>query len=120
MNLLFVDDEPELLAIFSDLFTANGHQVLTASDGLVALDVLHANPVDVLICDLVMPNLGGLDLHARLQRLDLSPIFVFLTGDDDARRTLLAEGHHVVGKPFCFEDLDRVLAQIAACEVQAA
>ncbi len=69
MRILLVDNDLIFLEFASRFFESLGHEVETAKDGLSALDRLHTSAFDVLVTDLVMPNIDGGTL-ARLVRLD--------------------------------------------------
>ena len=58
-KILVVDNHPVMLKFMSNLLEKKGHQVLTALDGLSALDILKTNIPDVIFADLVMPNISG-------------------------------------------------------------
>jgi PAS domain S-box-containing protein len=58
-KILVVDNHPVMLKFMSNLLEKRGHQVLKASDGLSALDILKTNIPDVIFADLVMPNISG-------------------------------------------------------------
>ncbi|MEA2014021.1 MAG: response regulator [Thermodesulfobacteriota bacterium] len=59
MKILVVDNDKLILEFMSDILSKEGHQVLTAGDGLSALDVLRTHTPDVIFTDLVMPNIDG-------------------------------------------------------------
>ncbi len=69
-RILVVEDTELLRRIYQDKLTQDGYSVLTAGDGLEALAVLRANPVDLVLLDLIMPRMGGLDV---LQSLKADP-----------------------------------------------
>ncbi len=58
-KILVVDDNPQMLDLIADLLEDEGHQVLTAKDGLSALDILISFIPDIMFVDLVMPKIGG-------------------------------------------------------------
>lgn len=60
-SVLVVEDTELLRRIYSDKLSQDGYQVLTASDGMEALAVLHANKVDLVLLDLIMPRMSGLE-----------------------------------------------------------
>jgi CheY-like chemotaxis protein len=61
--VLIVEDEPDLMDVAASLFTSMGYDVLTASSGREAIDVLEQRDVDILFTDVVMPNgMDGLEL----------------------------------------------------------
>ncbi|MFV2055189.1 MAG: response regulator [Thiohalomonadales bacterium] len=67
-TLLVVDDEKSIVALASELFTAQGYNVLTAYDGEQALSVIKSQSVDLLLCDVVMPNLNGWQLASLVRK----------------------------------------------------
>lgn len=58
-KILVVDNDPVVLRLMANFLEKKGHQVLTAEDGLFALDVLKTHTPDVIFIDLVMPNISG-------------------------------------------------------------
>ncbi len=58
-KVLVVDNHPLMLKFMSNLLEKHGYEVLTASDGISAIEVLQAAPVDIFFVDLVMPNISG-------------------------------------------------------------
>lgn len=86
-RLLIVDDERELLEVLGAWFANAGYVVHTAADGVEALRLLNEQPFDVVVTDLRMPGLNGLQLLAVAKELDPRMEVVFLTGHgtmDDA------------------------------------
>jgi len=58
-NVLVVDNHPLMLKFMSNLLGKQGYEVLTASDGISAIEVLQTTPIDIFFVDLVMPNISG-------------------------------------------------------------
>lgn len=104
-RLLVVDDDPLVLRSLTRVL-ARDFEVASARNGREALDLVQADgPFDAMLCDLVMPELSGIELHERLVRdaPDLAKRTVFLTGGANARqRTRLAE----VGQPHLEKPVD--------------
>jgi CheY-like chemotaxis protein len=69
-QILVVEDTELLRRIYQDKLASDGYRVLTAGDGLEALAVLRANRVDLVLLDLIMPRMGGLDV---LQSMKADP-----------------------------------------------
>jgi two-component system alkaline phosphatase synthesis response regulator PhoP len=67
-HVLLVDDEPMLLSCLRLYLEEAGYQVTSAGNGTAALDQIHANPPDVLVCDLFMPDMNGLDLCEKVRQ----------------------------------------------------
>ncbi len=82
MKVLAVEDDPTALAILTRALAKLGHDVLTATDGEAALDVLAADPVRVVVSDWLMPGLDGLELCRRVRSRPGSDYvyFILLTG----------------------------------------
>ena len=66
-RVLIVEDEDRLRETLHTLVGDSGYEVISASDGLEALDWLSRVPVDLIVTDLLMPNMGGHDLVARVR-----------------------------------------------------
>ncbi len=58
-KILAVDNDPFILEFLKDILSNEGHEVLTAKDGLYAVDVLEQHTPDIIIVDLIMPNIDG-------------------------------------------------------------
>ena len=89
-TILVVDDEPRLLDSVRRALEAAGYRVLTAGDGVEALGVLEAQPVDLILADVAMPRMNGYQLYERVREDPqwVAIPFVFLTAralDSDVR-----------------------------------
>jgi CheY-like chemotaxis protein len=67
-TILIVEDEPTSLGVFSLALERAGYRVVTAPDGADALAVLETLLPQLILCDVIMPTLGGIELGERLQR----------------------------------------------------
>lgn len=79
-KVLLVDDEIELLEIFSEILEEQGFEVSTAANGLDAYKSIESNRPDVVISDVQMPKMDGITLLEKAQTLPSPPPFIFLTG----------------------------------------
>jgi DNA-binding response OmpR family regulator len=89
-SILVVDDQPDVLDSIGLVLEAAGYRVLTASDGVEALDVLEPQPVDLILADIAMPRMNGYQLYERVRENPqwVAIPFVFLTAralDSDIR-----------------------------------
>src|SRR5947209_17607778 len=82
-RVLVVDDDPQLREALSRALDIDGYDVTTASNGVKALDAISSARPDVMVLDVMMPYVGGLDVCRTLrERKDRLPIAV-LTGRDE-------------------------------------
>lgn len=117
-RILVVDDEPEVAETLGEILKAEGHSVVYAESGRVALEGLAAGAFDLVISDLKMPDLDGPGLYNALreQNPSIAERMVFVTGDTlspAARRFLDGANRPVIEKPFVPEDVRRALARAA-------
>jgi PAS domain S-box-containing protein len=79
VRVLVVDDDLGVCRSLRDLLIAEGCEVLVATDGLRALEVLNRTSVDIVISDVVMPDLDGYDLFMEVRRRGTTPV-ILMTG----------------------------------------
>ena len=106
-RVLVVDDEPQIVRALAINLRARGYEVLTAGDGSEALQRAAAHPPDVVVLDLGLPDLDGVDVIAGLRGWTDVPILV-LTGRSDSTDkvdALDAGADDYVTKPFGMEEL---------------
>lgn len=110
LTILVVDDEPDLLELVAYNLRQAGHEVLTASDGVRALEMVRARAPDVIVLDVMMPGLSGLEVARRLrsQTGTASIPIVMLTARAEERHEiegLQAGADDYVTKPFSMQVL---------------
>ena len=116
IKLLFVDDEPALRSGMKAFGEMRGFTVLTAPDGLEALEMTRTVSVDAIVCDLRMPGIDGFAFHEQLrqERPGLAARTVFITGDVVA--TTASRGsvsrQPVITKPFVFDRIEEALIAV--------
>jgi two-component system, OmpR family, KDP operon response regulator KdpE len=112
-RILVVDDEPQLTRVLRRSLTAKGYDVRIAGDGNFALQTFHDWPPSLVITDLAMPNMGGLELCRRLRAISDVPIIVLsVRGEERTKVEALDAGaDDYVTKPF---GIDELLARIRA------
>ena len=79
-RVLLVEDEPMLLRSLTRLLRASGALVTQAANGLIALQLMKVRRFDVLLTDLNMPDMGGLELAVRIREVDAGLAVVVMTG----------------------------------------
>lgn len=68
MNILIAEDHEQLLELLNDVLTAEGYDVFTATNGKEALNILDTVQIDLIITDLVMPDMEGLEFIQKIKR----------------------------------------------------
>ena len=116
---LVVDDESGVRLLLQRLLTRRGFAVDVATDGQMAAQMLERSQYDVVLCDVQMPNLGGLALYdtLRRQQSDVLDRFVFISGDilNSELHTVSDSGDvPLLSKPFGAAKLDAVLEKVLA------
>jgi len=107
-TVLIVEDDPTLLRGLKDNFETQGYQVRTASDGQKGLEALLHDPPDLVLLDLMLPNVNGYEIcrRARSAQLDLPIIMLTAKGqEDDIIRGLDLGADDYVTKPFSIREL---------------
>ena len=102
-TILVVDDEPELCHALSKLLQRNGYRVLTAGDGEEGLALLRGQEVHLVLSDLLMPKVGGLDLLKAVQIISPTTEVVIITGHgtiEAAVEAMKMGAYDFVEKPF--------------------
>jgi two-component system response regulator GlrR len=109
-----VDDEADLLQIVSDRLEAAGYRVVTARDGIEALERLQATRPRCVVLDLKMPRLGGFEALPRIRQAAPRTRVIVLTGSPNRplREACRAQGaDEFLLKPFDPAELLRLLAR---------
>ncbi len=79
-TLLFVDDEKPILDISREYFSIKGYRVITAENGLEAVEVLKKHPVDCCFTDINMPRMDGIELAEQIRLMDNTIPVIIMTG----------------------------------------
>lgn len=106
-KVLVVDDEPQIIRVLRHILTAHDYAVRTAEDGEAALEVFEEWRPDLVLTDLQMPNMNGLELCRRVRKLSDVPIVVLSVRNEEATivEALDAGADDYVTKPFGTNEL---------------
>lgn len=112
-RILVVDDEPRIRLILHKTLAKQGYEVQTAIDGAVALEIFRNWPPDLVVTDLSMPKMNGLELCRQLSAISNVPIIVLtVKGEESTKvKALDAGADDYVTKPF---GMDELLARLRA------
>ena len=114
LKVLVVDDEPNIRDLLSASLRFQGHQVLTAANGNEAINKIVDNQPDVVLLDVMLPDISGFGVTKKIRSLGIETPILFLTARDDTEDKvtgLTVGGDDYVTKPF---SLDEIIARISA------
>src|SRR5581483_7940849 len=108
LRILIVDDEPPIRRLLRAALTAQAYRVDEAADGEAALEFLNHNRADLIVLDLGLPGLDGLEVIRRLRGAgNAVPIVILSSRDDEAGKVAALDlgADDYVSKPFGVEEL---------------
>lgn len=113
MRILVVDDEPQITRVLRASLASSGYEVVLARDGVEAFDTFRQATPNLVITDLFMPRMDGLELTRAIRKLGDTPIIVLSVREQEAMKVAaLDEGaDDYVTKPFSMQEL---LARVRA------
>jgi two-component system NtrC family sensor kinase len=111
-RILIVDDEPEIRDTLAEILGTEQHAVVTVESGRDALERLAAEPFDVVLTDIRMPDLDGPALYEEIERRwpGKGGLVIFVTGDtltSASRDFVAASGRPLIEKPFLPSEVRR-------------
>jgi two-component system KDP operon response regulator KdpE len=106
-RILVVDDEPNILATVAPLLRGRGYEVISAMSGRAALDAFDREKPDLLVLDLGLPDLNGIEVCRQIRQTSSAPILVLSArgAEGDKVKALDAGADDYVTKPFGAEEL---------------
>lgn len=108
-RILHVDDEADTLAVVKTILEKEGYEVVSAGNGAKALKDVKLNNFDLLILDIMMPDMSGWDLFTRISKIKSTYKVIFLTVLEISEARLQElKGHGVrdyITKPFSRDEL---------------
>ncbi len=108
-RILIVDDSPELLSLTDAILSAAGYEVISYTEGLIALQIMELMPPDLIILDITMPQIDGYEMTRRIRsnpKWDMLPILLSTALDrSQAALGLECGADDILSKPFSVEDL---------------
>lgn len=115
MRILAVEDEADYREMLEEVMQGIGHTIVVAPNGAEALKILERETVDVIVADVAMPVMDGLEFHrqVRLKPEYANTPFVFLTGVSDISEVQAVCRRHndlVLQKPFPVDALIRLFS----------
>ncbi|MBN2364626.1 MAG: sigma-54-dependent Fis family transcriptional regulator [Calditrichaeota bacterium] len=107
-RVMVIDDEENIREVLSNYLESMNYEVTTAEDGQDALNKFTKGDFDLIISDLLMPNIDGLELLKRIRDIDKDVIFLMITGYpsiETAVDAIKKGAYDYITKPFHMEDV---------------
>jgi len=112
ISILIVDDEESVRDSLYNWFIDDGYIVECAENAKKALSILQAKDFDIILADIKMPGMDGMEMHRRIKTLNKDPIFIIMTAFasvDTAVQALKEGAYDYVTKPFDPDDLSHLI-----------
>jgi len=111
-TILIVDDEKSMREFLKILLVKEGYKVFTAQDGDQALELIQKSPVDLVVSDIRMPGISGLELLARIKDHDEDVPVIMITAfasPNDAVQAMKSGAYDYISKPFNVDEIKSVI-----------
>ena len=117
-KIVVIDDEPEVCDLLKDFLELNGYQASVANRAADGLKIIEKESPDLVLLDIVMPQIDGLECLARIKKIKPDVIVVIISGLQDekiAKEAIRRGAYDYIAKPFDFTYLrNNVLSRIFA------
>ena len=119
-RILIIDDNAQLREMLNLMLTQAGHDVAEAGSGEMGVNLYRANPADLVVVDILMPEKGGLETIVELKRDFPNARLIGISGGfqkkTDESKTLaeLLGVHRTLSKPFASEELLKAVREVLA------
>jgi len=114
-RILFIDDDEIILSTFNSIVSSLNYSVTTCNDSLTALDLALKNDFKLIITDLKMPGLSGIDLIKKIKEAKKDAKIYILTGfksDDIVKNVLESGATGIMEKPFELSKIVSIMNRI--------
>jgi DNA-binding response OmpR family regulator len=111
-KMLIVDDEEDILLFLSYHFNKNGFDVTAAVDGILGLSEFEKDSFDIIITDIRMPNMDGIEMCTEIKKQDTTTPIIFLTAVTDDYKILHAMrtgADQFLDKPIKLDELTAIV-----------
>ncbi|RPH78831.1 MAG: response regulator [Nitrospiraceae bacterium] len=111
-KILLVDDEPGILKVLSIKLRVSGYDVVTTAGGQEALDLIDSASPDIVLLDVIMPGVDGLEVLRKLRVNSRLPVFVFSASSENAQKAMSLGADGFLAKPFDVDDLVKRIVMV--------
>lgn len=107
IRILIADDEPLMRSVSVEILRLSGYETLSAENGQQALDILRIQPVDLILTDVMMPEMNGIELlrHIREEISETIPVIIVSGSLPNAAKTMENAHTTAMEKPYDFHIL---------------
>jgi len=116
-TICIIDDEPDMVETCSDILRAQGYEVTTSSDGSVGLGMVGSKSYDIILVDLMMPKIDGMQILAAAKKFNAGSLVIIFTGYptiDSAVAAMKTGAFDYLVKPFMATQLISVIDRARA------
>jgi len=102
-TILVVDDEKDICTVLSNSLSQEGYRVLTAHNGKMALQLTKKEKPDLILLDIKMPIMDGIEVLKKIKRIKRKPVVIMLTAYgtlETARKAMKLGAYDYITKPF--------------------
>jgi len=114
-KVLIVDDNPNMSSLLSEMLEIFDYESIRANDGLEAIEKVEQNDVSLVITDMRMPKMSGLDLLQKIKEKRPEMPVVVISGyalDDEGNNLLSSLADGFLNKPFKMSDIEELLNNV--------
>jgi two-component system KDP operon response regulator KdpE len=111
-KILIVDDEPRLLRVLNIKFIISGYNVVTASSGRQALDLIGPEQPDIVLLDIIMPGIDGFQVLEKIRAESDVPVIAFSARPELGRKARSLGADDFLAKPFDVDDLVKRIQKV--------
>ncbi|MDA8126626.1 MAG: response regulator [Deltaproteobacteria bacterium] len=111
-KILVVDDEVQVVQLLQEFLTLKGYEVYTALNGEAALEVVQEKHPDIVLLDIMMPGMGGIDTLKEIKKIDPTTAVIMVTAVIDeelANRAVKLGAFDYITKPINIDYLEKVV-----------
>jgi DNA-binding response OmpR family regulator len=106
-RVLIVDDERAILTVLGIRLKVSGYDVVTASNGEEALDLVKSMRPDIVLLDVIMPGMDGFEVLEKLRAVSELPVIVFSARQENAQKALSLGANDFLAKPLDTDEMVR-------------
>jgi len=112
INVLVVDDDRDVLSTLSEILSELRLNPVTAGDGAEAIEKVKTRKIDMIITDLMMPNVDGFELIQKTRQLNVNIPIAVISGHGEVKNVVSALSHgafNFITKPFTIKEIENVV-----------